>query len=188
MLEMINKENLIRARKRAKEIREKYNLSGPGVNLNELIDNYNNSDKDAKIIAKEIDLSELQRYYDKALSGFIQKQDDKIFIGIQISEPSYRKRFTLAHELGHLFLGHINDDPSQIDFRKNIDALDLSSFGLYSHDEREQEANEFAAELLMPEEEIRKLYKAIDDHKILAEIFGVSYQAMYIRLKRLGLI
>lgn len=184
MKDMLKRENLVNARNKAKEIREQYNLTGPGVDLNELIDNFNKSNQDIQIVASELDLSELEKHYKKPLSGFIKKMGNKVYIGVARDEPAFRKRFTLAHELGHFFLGH---DTSQIEFRQNINALELAILGYY-HDDDEKEANEFAGELLMPEEEVKQLYNLVKDSDKLSKIFGVSYQAMEVRLKRLGLI
>lgn len=182
---MIKHENFANARNKAKEIRLLYNLTPPGVDLNELIDNFNNSNKDIQIVASELDLSELEKHYKKPLSGFIKKMGNKVYIGVARDEPAFRKRFTLAHELGHFFLGH---NTSQIEFRQNIDALTLAILGYYPYDDYEQEANEFAGELLMPEEEVKQLYNLVKDTNKLSKIFGVSYQAMNVRLTRLGLI
>lgn len=185
MKDMLKRENLVNARNKAKEIREQYNLTGPGVDLNELIDNFNNSNQDIQIVASELDLSELEKHYKKPLSGFIKKMGNKVYIGVARDEPAFRKRFTLAHELGHFFLGH---NTSQIEFRQNIDALALAILGYYPYNDDEQEANEFAGELLMPEEEVKQLYNLVKDSNKLSKIFGVSYQAMKVRLTRLGLI
>src|SRR5262249_17255718 len=54
-----------------------------------------------------------------------------------------RKNFTIAHELGHFILpNHDNDDVV-------CNPYELSDFSSQARD-REREANEFAAELLMP--------------------------------------
>jgi len=55
---------------------------------------------------------------------------------------------------------------------------------------KEQEANQFAAELLMPEEEIDRLFesKKIDTVSGFANYFGVSKYAMEIRLQKLRYI
>lgn len=185
MNDMIKHENFANARNKAKEIRFKYNLTPPGVNLNELIDNFNNSNKDIQIVASELDLSELEKHYEKPLSGFMEKVGNKVYFGVAHDEPAFRKRFTLAHELGHFFLGH---DTSQIEFKLNIDDLELAILGRYPYNVYEQEANEFAVELLMPEEEVKQLYNLVKDTNKLSKIFGVSCQAMNVRLMRLGLI
>ncbi len=126
----------------------------------------------------------------------------KKMIIINEDQPETRQKFTIAHEMGHLLLGHdtpLNtqdignstrpEQPSQILFRN-----DKTSEG---SDWREVEANHFAASLLMPKEilnkEINKLtqensksYLSEYDVYELADIFGVSAVSMSIRLSRLG--
>jgi Zn-dependent peptidase ImmA (M78 family) len=99
-----------------------------------------------------------------------------------------RQRFTIAHELGHFFLHsrdeHVTKAP-MVMLRSGA-----SSTGLISE---EIQANQFAAELLMPREAVGLLveeYDIIDDDVIdsLACNFEVSPQAMAIRLGKLGYI
>lgn len=52
-----------------------------------------------------------------------------------------RKRFTIAHELGHYILGHN---------RKEVAHDDQASMEYYKSGNQETEANQFASELLMP--------------------------------------
>jgi Zn-dependent peptidase ImmA (M78 family) len=83
-------------------------------------------------------------------------------------ESSSRIRYTIAHEIGHEVLGHEHD--------------------LQNHSrlhEIEDEADEFASELLMPEEQIQS---ALTRHggplvPVLAQEFDVSIRAMERRLK-----
>ncbi|BAT68472.1 ImmA/IrrE family metallo-endopeptidase [Pseudomonas aeruginosa] len=91
-------------------------------------------------------------------------------------EISYRNRFTIAHELGHVLLGHVNEgNPRERD----------TSFGNYNPIERA--ANTFAAELIMPEQKVRELFSGAQSVQQLSEIFGVSNAAMSYRLQNLGL-
>lgn len=95
-------------------------------------------------------------------------------IGVNASEGFRRKRFTIAHELGHFVL-HRNDIGDGI----TDDALYRS--GLSSAKERE--ANRFAADLLMPQHLImRVLHQGNHDVASLANLFAVSEAAMRIRL------
>ena len=77
----------------------------------------------------------------------------------------YRKNFTIAHELGHIHLGHASDGPL-----------------------RELEADTFAAELLMPRILLREMHLRCG-HSIsyteLSSLFRVSRQAARIRLEEL---
>ncbi len=80
-----------------------------------------------------------------------------------------RRRFSICHELGHILMGH-----------------DLS---LKNNSIQEKEADEFAAELLMPEaiiqEVVRRGYQ-ISDQIRLENIFKASKQSYDIRLKEYG--
>lgn len=58
-------------------------------------------------------------------------------IVVRDTEPAQRLRFTIAHELAHYLLGHLGDDISSLS-RSNV------------RYPQEQEADMFAARLLMP--------------------------------------
>ena len=62
-------------------------------------------------------------------------------------EHSIRRRFAAAHMLGHIMLGH-QDTPPEID----------GYFSISTKDERERLANHFAAELLVPNATLVKLF------------------------------
>lgn len=92
-------------------------------------------------------------------------------------EISYRNRFTIAHELGHVVLGHVTDVRSP-----------KRDTTFTNDDPDERYANAFAAALLMPEKFVRKLYRSARNIQELADAFGVSTAAMNFRLKNLGII
>lgn len=93
-------------------------------------------------------------------------------------EISYRTRFTIAHELAHVMLGHVREGRAP---KRD------KSFNNYN-DPDEIAANAFAANLLMPEDLVRDLYGSARNVQDLAEAFGVSSVAMTYRLKNLGII
>lgn len=127
--------------------------------------------------------------FDGKLSGLVHRgRDGRAVIGVNDSHVPVRQRFTIAHELGHLLL-HAQED---LHVDEGIWLRNERSSS--AEDEREIEANQFAAELLMPAELIREavagreLDLANDDDpmlKALAEMFQVSRQALSIRLSRL---
>ncbi len=87
-----------------------------------------------------------------------------------------RLRFTIAHEIGH-FLLH----PSRAVTERG-GATNRATARL------EHEADQFAAELLMPEHLVRQaVLEDGADARRLADRFDVSAQAMSLRLRRLGL-
>ena len=109
-------------------------------------------------------------------------------IGFNQTESRVRRRFTIAHELGHYIL-HRELKTIFLDklFRLNNNSTEQNQ-------ELEMEANIFAASILMPESLIRKEVANIDldfgseeGIKYLARIFDVSSTAMFYRLKNLDL-
>ncbi len=102
-------------------------------------------------------------------------------ITVKKSDPWFRKVFTIAHELGHYYL-HTNK-PSEIFYRQDLDFLVKGD-----EIEQEQEANWFAASLLMPKMVFSRFWMLIQDIDELAQRFGVSSTACYYRLKNLGMI
>ena len=126
-----------------------------------------------------------------AVSGILVVKNGHATIGVNESHHPNRQRFTLAHELGH-FLLHGDSSSVFIDASPVFYRDETSSEGSKL---LEIEANAFAAELLMPESMLRKVttnqpLDAFDEGAVrrLAAQFGVSTQAITIRLTRLGLI
>ncbi len=129
---------------------------------------------------------------DEDFSGFLYRSSDSPpVIGVNSLHHPNRKRFTIAHELGHMLLHpktgvHLDKVMIQMRDSKSAEGSD--------HDEIE--ANRFAAELLMPaaflERDIRSMGKihADDETAIdsLAKRYGVSKQSMAIRLSGIGLV
>lgn len=105
--------------------------------------------------------------------------DDYFACEYNKDEVSHRSRFTVAHELGHVLLGHVNEENSK---------LRDTTFNSTTSDPDERAANAFAAELIMPSARVKELYRAARNIQQLAEAFGVSTQAMTFRLKNLGII
>lgn len=108
--------------------------------------------------------------------GFIVYLDGKkeIFINDKIHNRN-RRRFTVAHELGH---GILNHDISTIHYRNS--EIDSQT------DMQELEANVFARDILMP----ATVLAALDIHtpeEIMA-LCDISYQSAKIRAKRLELL
>ncbi len=125
-------------------------------------------------------------FSDSSLSGMIAKRGQKKSLLVNDNDAIQRKRFTIAHELGHSLL-HLNADgefvDNQIDlFRTEFDKQEEGSFSM------EVEANQFAAALLMDADLVRKMWPELRDVEKMAELFKVSETAMGIRLGSLGLV
>ena len=149
------------------------------------------------------------------LSGLIYREDDEggremaIIIGVNSTHAPTRRRFTLAHEIGHLHLGHLDTSTlGQLHIDRKFHWVQ-STRGPIMRDGRsamgvdvqEMEANAFAAALLMPEEALRQDFETLRDGSIggfdceddelaraLADRYKVSPQAMLLRLFHLKLI
>lgn len=125
------------------------------------------------------------------LSGILLIKGDSALIGVDETNIPVRQRFTLAHELGHFVL-HKEESSVFTD----IQLFKRQSEGYTSREERmEQEANFFAASILMPEVLVRQKANIMecdlhDDENVskLAELFNVSLPAMTFRLLNLGII
>jgi Zn-dependent peptidase ImmA (M78 family) len=118
----------------------------------------------------------------------IAKRGNDVTLLVNESDPPYRKRFTIAHELGHHFL-HLMSDGDFVDTKIDL-FRDTESTGEESSIEQrrpEIQANQFASALLMPPELVREAFKNTHDLSELARIFNVSEAAMGFRLSRLGL-
>lgn len=112
-------------------------------------------------------------------ASFDDSGDNPVFTcEYNIDEVAYRARFTIAHELGHVVLGHVT---------KSHHPMRDTSFKANSFEPEEIEANNFAAELLMPADLVKSLYESMPSLSSIAQAFNVSEAAMMYRLKNLGL-
>jgi Zn-dependent peptidase ImmA (M78 family) len=135
---------------------------------------------------------ELKRveYIGNNLEAMIRKVDDSFEIIITNDKPVYRQRFSIAHELGHLFLhmGYLIND----ELWNQVGDYKDSVYYRSGHSLEEYEANEFAGALLMPEnkfKEVAKKYLVNGFYNIeeIANYFNVSKEAALVRGKWLGL-
>lgn len=146
---------------------------------------------DVTAIADGCGVTVIEHDLEDTVSGVLVIRDGRGIIAVNEAHHPNRQRFSVAHELGHYLLhcdaGSVFIDASPVFFRD-----ETSSEG---SDRQEIEANAFAAELLMPEEDIRRVIgnkplDAFDEPGVrrLAARFGVSAQALTIRLTKLGLV
>jgi len=139
-------------------------------------------------IAKKEGLKVIPYPFNEGISGTLLINEN--VIGFNQTESRVRRRFTIAHELGHFML-HRNQN-------KTVFLDKLFRFNVPNDNQNEQfemEANAFAAAILMPEKILRKEIKGIEIDlgdelaiKYLAKKFDVSTTAMYFRLLNLKLI
>lgn len=136
-----------------------------------------------KVATKIFGIRVFQSDLDRTTSGFIERVgDDDWVIHINKWESPLRQKFTIAHELGH-FVCHKNilmagTHEDQILFRAD-----------QGFDPIEQEASEYAANLLMPRETFaRYISEGFNTIEELAKKFKLSSAAIRYRAYNLRYI
>lgn len=166
-----------RAEREARKLLEQFEIYEPPV--------------DVEYVANGLGIGILQQYLEDKVSGLLVIDSNKVTIGVNKAHTRTRRRFTIAHELGHYILHRHFDTNVFVDSSYTFRRDQLSSEGTYLE---EIAANAFAAELLMPEEMLRECYEYRidwydpDDVKQVASEFGVSEIAMTIRATNLGFV
>lgn len=159
-------------------IRKNLNVSTP-VNMEKVI-----KDLEGELISEKFD--------DSTISGKIQKHGETFKISYNEEHSDTRSKFTIAHELGHLFL-HMGFlvDPEKWN---GIDEYCDSPKYRQGYSEEEYEANQFAGAFLMPSEEYKKFVEENKNKQnntikvdLIATHFGVSVDAALTRGKWLGI-
>lgn len=127
--------------------------------------------------------------FNDEVSGLLVRSGNSVVIGVHSEQAETRKRFTIAHEIGHLVM-HASDQEVHVDKLFHVHLRSPASST--AEDVAEIEANAFAAALLMPEEMVRrdvgKLILDFEDPELvqpLADRYVVSSQAMTFRLLNL---
>lgn len=127
-------------------------------------------------------------FSDETVSGLIAKRDDNIMILVNKNDSPYRKRFTIAHELGHFFMHLSDSDGELVDRDSDLFRDTISLEGSDTSKKIEVEANQFAAALLMPANQVVEAQKTVQAVEELAILFNVSVESMGYRLASLGLL
>jgi Zn-dependent peptidase ImmA (M78 family) len=146
---------------------------------------------DVHQVARDLGLVVIEQDLEDHISGLLVIKDSQGTIAVNKSHHLNRQRFSIAHEIGHYVLhapgGGVFIDATPVFFRDTISQEGRSL--------EEIAANTFAAELLMPHAQLLEILRrepldAFDDGALrrVAGMFGVSAQALTIRLTRLGLI
>ena len=147
-----------------------YNKLTIPIDLNKIISNFNDID-----IEYNSNISEDSSLKINQENQYLIQIKNKEF---NINNPKgYKNRFTIANKLGHLFLENI--DKKQTIF-------------ITGTNEQESQANDFAANLLMPKAEfIECVYNNLDEEGLcnldaVSDYFRVSINAVKTRGKFLG--
>ncbi len=144
---------------------------------------------DLKKIAKAWGVKIYFEFLDGDVAGILFVSNLKTMIMVNASDLKVRQTFTIAHELGHYHL----HKPSGVHVDTGF-VMSRNTKSRLGEDIQEIEATQFAAELLMPEELLKKDVKeftnALNDNDIdkLAKRYSVSEQAMTHRLISLKMV
>ena len=144
-------------------------------------------------IALKLNLAVTPTDLGPGISGALVITDGKASIGINPNESKVRRRFTIAHELGHYIL---HKSANNLFVEKRFFFRDEeSSLG---EEKKEREANDFAAALLMPADLLKIEIDSVNNSTSiendedlvshLAKLFDVSEMAMTYRLMNLNYI
>ena len=135
-------------------------------------------DEDVVLLAlRKLGIEVIRGMADSIDAMLIHVPPGRPVIAVNSNRPLCRRRFSVAHELGHYVLGH-----------NSLVFSESGGGGMIKRDPRqERAANAFAAEFLMPKKRLAR-----EAHRYtlraLALRYKVSMQAMEIRLKELGLV
>jgi len=107
----------------------------------------------------------------RGVSAIVDIEDRSIGVNAVLPEP--RKRFSIAHEIGHVVLDH-----------------PLYVFPIEGRQDQilEREANAFAAEFLVPIAVLKQAFRVCRDYEALAKKFMVDRDVMYYRFRDAGLL
>jgi Zn-dependent peptidase ImmA (M78 family) len=142
------------ARNMAKKVLKDYKLSGVPTDLS--------------VIFKNLGLKYIELNDADDIDGAIIEIKGKPAIAVlNKARPLQRQRFTLAHELGHIFLKHTTRD-----------VYDPEEIKDKAKPPQEIEADTFASELLIPYEQLKKYTADMSNIDKLAGTFLVSRQAI----------
>jgi Zn-dependent peptidase ImmA (M78 family) len=151
------------ARKIAKKVIKDYKLTELPTELTKVFQ---------KLGLKYIELNEPE-----GIDGAIIEIENKPSIAyLNKAKPIPRQRFTLAHELGHIFLKHSKRDFYNAEESREIGDEETD----HAKPPQEKEADAFASELLIPNDKLKQYEADINNIDKLSSIFQVSKEAMTI--------
>ena len=161
-------------RAKAREVLEQWGIKSAPVPV----------DKIAKSLGALLRYSPL----DEELSGMVFIKNGRPLIGVNSLHHPNRQRFTIAHEIGHLVL-HRDLITEAVHVDKQFRVLMRDSSSATGSEEIEIQANQFAAELLIPSslfDPTQVTQADIEDESqlnSLAKKFRVSKQMLEYRIR-----
>lgn len=155
------------ARAKARLLIKEFGLTAPPVGVEAIL-------RARGVMVKRHTIKEI----DYAVTFFYK---GRYYVSVNVCNPG-RDRWSLAHELGHIELGHY----------RTYDLDTLAEDRLTEKERRilDREADIFARDLLMPAAWVKSAVKGparLETIDELADMFEVSWEAMMIRMDELGL-
>ena len=157
--------------------------------IDQLIKDYNSNQEindqiPVKIVEKikeqNIELNELCYDLHDEVLGEIKKENGKYKINIQGYDFNYRRRFTMAHELGHYKLHKDLLDEEGLDDGLSYEAMYRKNAKISSIEETQ--ANKYAIEMLVPKELIISIVKELNKIKEIPRIIDENGEANNLNL------
>jgi Zn-dependent peptidase ImmA (M78 family) len=142
----------------AKKIINKLGIKKPPILLRAVID----------LLKQSNDIEVCKWQFGENIDGVQITEGSSFTIGYNQERHVHRQRFTVAHEIGHIILGHTQSD---------------HTFDLNCNKPKEKEANTFAAELLIPTEMLKKDISNGVDVKILSSKYFVSAECLWWKIE-----
>lgn len=161
--------NLQKAIQESKKILLTFGVDSPPIPLTDIVSSYG-----LNIVYS--DFSSIPK--GNEIAGFIDFESKKIFVNKD--DPPNRQRFTIAHELGHYIL-----HPDFVKDETKYKVLLRRPLEDKNYTPEEKEANCFAANLLVPDDLIKK-YRDIPNG-INATLFAVSEEVIKFSKMRISL-
>ena len=138
-----------------------------------------------------IEITEREFPENSTIDALLIKKGGNATIVVNKSHSSNRKRFSIAHELGHCLM-HTQDE-LYVD-KDVLERTFIFTRSTEKRDDEEKEANLFAAELLMPSALIKKDFLRLIEQREenifskLADDYKVSETALTYKLMNLNLL
>jgi Zn-dependent peptidase ImmA (M78 family) len=146
-----------------------------GMNLN--VNSYNYNYIWEEVAAKGISIRSFpfEKSARRSISGMIVKDSYETTLAYNSNMSTKRKNFTISHEFTH-FLYHLNDENNMFTDTKETLAYSLTDIL------PEFQANIGASSILLPEPVLINELKKGTSAYLISETYGISEQAIYMRL------
>ena len=165
------------------ELLEDAEISEIPIDLNKIIDCFSN-EISVKTYSEYMNdancsLQDVIDFFDSDLGACSYRPDTNKYIIYynDVDKSDNWIRFTIAHELGHIFIGHHQ--------MHGVDVLSRKGVGKHKYEELEKEANNFARNLLSPAPLAEQVvvFEKKKNPSTLSDLFSITVPAAEVRLQ-----